>query len=200
MDKVNMSLDDLIKVGRKETKAKAAKKAPAVGKKDGKVTGKAAAKIKVTSKGTAAKKTKKGGKSMDVDSQPSKNVAKATGKAKAQRNAAVANKRGIAPVVAGVSQKQINAAIQKEAKKIAQKMMADSMIKSKTGVKAPKGAKNNGMKGGKSLQISFKPADLGRTTASNVSKQLRGVLTKAPKNKIPSTKASTHNPRRVVLK
>ena len=184
MDKINMSLDDVIKVGRKDAKAKktaAAKKVP----------GKAAPKMKVGSAGAAKKakdkKTKgaKGGASMDVSSKASNNAAKSTGKAKAARNATVAAKRGITPASTIATKAQLNAHIKQEAKKLAEKMIAASQKKAPKGAKGGNNANNRlgGYKLGGKVRISFNAADLARTTAPNVSKQIRGVLNKAPNGK-----------------
>ena len=186
--------DDLVKQGNKERKAKQVKKTKA-GKKVAIATPASKA-----AKKKAAKKAK-----VDADSKKAGKVAQQAGKSKAQRNAQVAQKRGLA--VTGVaSVKDIKATIQREALKLAKQMVQKGDSKSKNNNQS-KGNNSKG-KGKPSIKISFRPSELKKTTTGNVAKQIGAVLSKAPsKNKAKARKNNNSNNnnnnngnRRVVLK
>ncbi len=180
-------LDDLIKSKKteaKKAKAKTAKKAAP----------KVAAKKKPAVGGkTKAKKSAKGGK-MDVETSKVKKEAKSKAAAKIKRGNLMAAKRGMAPKLDTAA---IQKTIQAEAKKLAVRMVAATQ-----GSKGGKGGKGKGAgnKKGKAVKISFRTADLKKTTDKNMARQLQGMLAKSPKTKGGSNKKQGGASRRIVLK
>lgn len=174
----------------------AAKKDPAAKKTKVKAGGAAKAAAKPKGKaGTkaATKKGKKGG--MDVESARSKKLAAVTGKSKAQRNAKVANKRGMA--LSGIaSVKDIKATIQREAIKLAKTMLGGAK-----GAKAGNGNVRAGAgRGNKNIKVSFRPSELSRSTNKNTAAQIGALLSKAPKKGNAQRIRQPGAERRVVLK
>ena len=96
--------------------------------------------------------------------------------AKVKRGNLMASKRGMAPQLDTAA---IKKTIQAEAKKLAVKMVAAAQ----GGAKGGKGKGGVGGRKGKAVKISFKAADLKKTTDRNLQKQLQGILAKSPKKR-----------------
>lgn len=102
-----------------------------------------------------------------------KGEAKTKATAKVKKANLLASKRGM---TMKMDANTIKRTIQKEAEKLAKKMVASA-----TGKKGGNAAGGRGRN--KSVKIQFKPADLQRGTDRNTVKQLQGMLKKSPKSK-----------------
>jgi hypothetical protein len=156
--KVNMSLDDIVKMSQKD---KPAKKAGVIRMKSAATNKTAAAnKSAAPKKVGRPRRNSKGGARMEVDEKSNKSAAKAAksaGAVKAKREAAVNQRRGLS-TTAKPTKAAVKAAVNKQMKK--------PLI---TKVKPSNQA---------SLKISFKPSELAKTTDKNVSAQIKAVLSK----------------------
>lgn len=161
-------LDDIVKQGNKERKANVKTKTK-----------------KIATAASKAAKKNKNKKAIEADSKAASKVAQVTGKSKAKRNAKVQQKRGLATTgVANVN--DIKKTIEREALKLAKQLVQKAQGNNNNNNKQGNGKQgDNKRKGSKpSIKVSFRPAELGRTTSQNVAKQIGAVLSKAPrKNK-----------------
>eukprot|EP00602_Paraphysomonas_sp_CaronLab_P009039 CAMPEP_0185025358 /NCGR_PEP_ID=MMETSP1103-20130426/8350_1 /TAXON_ID=36769 /ORGANISM="Paraphysomonas bandaiensis, Strain Caron Lab Isolate" /LENGTH=191 /DNA_ID=CAMNT_0027558547 /DNA_START=67 /DNA_END=642 /DNA_ORIENTATION=- len=148
-ERVNMSLDDLIKAKRKTNKTKAKK---TIGEKKG-----------VKKNGSTAAE------------RSSKAADKSVGQAKAKR-AAAANKRRGLNATGKATKAEISKAVTNQQAKTAKRVqnkVKTAGIKAKAAKKAPALPKGG-------LKISFKPAELSKTTDKKVAAQIIGALSKDP--------------------
>lgn len=125
---------------------------------------------------------------MDVETSKAKKEAKSKAATKVKRGNLMAAKRGIAPKLDTAA---IQKTIQTEAKKLAVKMVAAAQNNGKGG---------KGGKKGKAVKISFRAADLKKTTDKNVARQLQGMLAKSPKKTGAASKKQGGATRKIVLK
>mmetsp|Transcript_8504 Transcript_8504/g.14419 ORF Transcript_8504/g.14419 Transcript_8504/m.14419 type:complete len:182 (-) Transcript_8504:183-728(-) len=144
-DRVNMSLDAIIKTNKQAKKAE----------------------MKVKNPKSAATK----GLKSTSEQKNAKNV----GQSKAKRAAAIDQKRGL-NASGKASTQQIKAAGKKQVAKVQAKKPAVKTA-------ALKAQKSSGTTKKSGLRISFKPADLGKTTDKTMAAQIRGVLSKDPSSK-----------------
>lgn len=166
--KVNMSLDDISKANKKAApKKKAAVKPKGAAAKVKPSTGKKMGAKRQNSKMAIEEKTPK--KAIKAFTKADKSV----GGAKAKRDAAIAKKRGL-----NATGKATKADVKAAVKKVAAKGRAAKAITKSAAVQPPKKKAITKAAAAQPLKISFKPADLGKTTERNVQMQIKAVLSK----------------------
>eukprot|EP00596_Hydrurales_sp_CCMP1899_P007696 CAMPEP_0119035662 /NCGR_PEP_ID=MMETSP1177-20130426/2839_1 /TAXON_ID=2985 /ORGANISM="Ochromonas sp, Strain CCMP1899" /LENGTH=194 /DNA_ID=CAMNT_0006994269 /DNA_START=99 /DNA_END=679 /DNA_ORIENTATION=- len=184
-DKVNMSLDDLIKA--KRLSAVALKKSAPASSAKGKPKGKAVpgpGPRPTSAKGGKNNKKKGGGNGMDVVPVVSQRVAQQVGEGKAKRAATANQKRGL-NATGKASKKQIEQGGAKEvnANRARQgrqnKGQAPLPNAKKGGARArPTNVATRPKVLPSGLKISFRPADLNKTTDKSVAMQIKAILSK----------------------
>jgi hypothetical protein len=189
--RINMSLEDMIKMKQQTSKQKREKKnantktgekkktGGLVVTKAGKTLGKGirgtGAKItRVSAKGKAT--TGRRPKSAGAESSTSSaaKVAKSVGTSKANRNAAIAKARGL-NTTGKATKKEIAKEVQKQNNRA---------------------SRGNNKQSGGGLKISFKPKELNKTTDKVVSQQIKAVLSIQPTPSVSSNNSNNSKPRR----
>lgn len=190
--RVNMSLDDLIKVSQKKNKSKTVKVGTPASAASVRTSPPfvIASMMYVIQAGSRKNKNKKS--QAPVQKQQAKVAVKAAA-GKAKRGVAVNQRRGIIPATAVNPvevQKQIDAAVKKAVKAALQQQKPGTpkqMPVSRPGSGASKKGNNRrapkvptvrGKPVATGLKISFNPKDLNKTTEKNVAQQIKGVLSR----------------------
>mmetsp|Transcript_22852 Transcript_22852/g.20755 ORF Transcript_22852/g.20755 Transcript_22852/m.20755 type:complete len:195 (+) Transcript_22852:52-636(+) len=173
--KINMSLDELVKnsVKSKPKKSNTRKSTKLQTKQ---------------SQAANSKRNKKINKNaMDIaDSNSNKKIAQSVGTNKAKRNALINQKRGISSTNKP-TKKEIKLSIQKQKSKARPSIL--KVVKAKAAPLPPNAT----------MKISFKPADLAKTTDRTVAAQIKNVLSKQKSSKDENKPVVPANPGRKVL-